>query len=330
MERGSGFLARVLALASFVTLAGGGAGRADLLAYEPFAFGDPPGPGQYALGDEDAGTNLLGGQDPLIGPTPFYSGAWEQSGGDSQVVKARRSLVYPGLVPGQGGVQQETVQFACCSFGRTGRPIAGGLGFGLDRTIYQSFLIDFGSQGTDDPEEFGLRGHELWNGGIGDGFLAVQLFVNHFQDIHDLSLRVTTASGTTTVPVRGGGLDLDALAGVHLVVLAYDFRTVTADGVKLFLDPVVGDPEPDVADAQIQVATSDLFITHHSAFSNFVFSGAGHVPGTIDEIRWGDTFADVTVVPEPDGWLPLAGAAGALLGLRRVGRDAREHPSRGA
>jgi len=157
------------------------------------------------------------------------------------------------------------VQFECCSFGRTGRPIAGGLGFGPARTIYESFLIDFGSQGSDDPAQFGLRGHELWNGGVGDSLLAVRLFVNHFEGVVDLSLQVTTASGSTTVPVSGGGLDLAALAGVHLVVIKYEFRPVLFDAVSVFLDPVVGAPEPGSADAQIGVAASDLFLTHHGA-----------------------------------------------------------------
>jgi hypothetical protein len=305
-------------LAAFAALAPVVDARAGLLAYDPFAFGNPPGPGEYALGDEAAGTDLLGGQGPQVGPTNFYAGAWEQSGGDSQVVKARRSLFYRDLATGQGGIQQETVQFDCCSFGRTGRPIAGGLGFGPARTIYQSFLIDFGSQGSDDPAQFGLRGHELWNGGVGDSFLAVRLFVNHFEGVDDLSLRVTTVSGSTTVPVGGGGLDLDALAGAHLVVIKYDFRPALFDAVSVYLDPVVGAPEPGMPDAAIAVAASDLFITHHGALSNFTFSGAGHVPGTIDEIRWGDTFADVTPVPEPGGSLRMAAAAATLLALRRA------------
>lgn len=55
--------------------------NAALLAYDPFAYGNDPTQGQYALGDEDAGTNGLGGQNPSIGPTAFYNGAWVQSGG---------------------------------------------------------------------------------------------------------------------------------------------------------------------------------------------------------------------------------------------------------
>lgn len=289
---------------------------AALFAYEPFAYGNDPAQGQYALGDENAGTNVLGGQNPTIGPTAFYSGPWIQSGGDSQVVKALPSLSYPGLPAGQGGIQLETVQFACCTFGRSGRAIAGGLGGGAARTIYESFLIDFGTQGTDNPADFGFRGHELWNGGIGDSFAAVALFVNHFSGLNVLSLRVATASGDTTVPVSGGGLDLDTLAGVHLVVMKYAFHPTNPDVVSVYLDPVIAAGEPVVPQAQIAAPLSDLFITHHGAFTQFTFSGSGHIPGAIDEIRWGDTFADV--VPEPGTALLLAVCMGAFLPRRRT------------
>ncbi|MDM8009076.1 MAG: hypothetical protein QUV05_23290 [Phycisphaerae bacterium] len=297
------------------TLTMSGVAHADLVAYDPFAYGSDPAQGQYALGDEDAGTNVMGGQNPSIGPTAFYSGPWIQSGGDAQVVKALPSLSYPGFPAGQGGIQQETMQFQCCTFGRSGRPIAGGLGSGNARTIYESFLIDFGTQGTDDPAQFGLRGHELWNGGIGDAFAAVALFVNHFSGVGALSLRVATASSDTTVPVSGGGLDLNALAGVHLVVMKYAFHPTDPDVVSVYLDPVVAAGEPVVPQAQISLPLSDLFITHQGAFSQFTFSGSGHVPGAIDEIRWGDTFADV--VPEPATALMLAVCMSAFPRRRR-------------
>ena len=299
--------------------------QAALLAYEPFAYGDVavPSDGQYTVGNEDSGTGVIGGQNPTIGPTAFYDGPWIQSGGDSQVVKAVSSFSYPNFQPGIGGVQRETVQFDCCSFGRSGRAIGEldpinapgelGLGGGRDaRTIYESFLIDFGNQGTDAATDFGKRGHELWNGGVGDSFLAVDLFLNHFSGVNDLSLAVTTISGTTTVPVAGGGLNLAALTGTHLVVMKYEFNPADPDVVSVYFDPT-SNIEPLTSDALVSVAASDLFITHQGAFTNFTFSGDGHIPGGIDEIRWGDTFFDVTpfVVPEP--------ASFSLLGLSMVG-----------
>lgn len=296
----------------------GNAARADLLAYDPFAYGMNPAAGEYALGNEESGVDVIGSQNPTIGPTAFYTGAWIQSGGDSQVVKALPSLSYPGLAAGQGGIQQETVQFDCCSFGRSGREIAGGLGNGPDRTIYQSFLIDFGSQGDDAPTDFGFRGHELWNGGIGDSFKAVDVFMNHFSGINELTLSVTTVSGTTMVPISGGGLDLDALTGTNLIVMKYDFNRFLPDAVSVFMNPVVGAAEPGVPSAHVSVASSDLFITHQGAYTQFTFSGGTHVPGAIDEIRWGDTFADVTPIPEPSTALLLI--AGIGLVSRRKAR----------
>lgn len=313
--------ARVLQhfLAAAVVLSATQAGAA-LLAYDPFLYGDDPSAGEYALGDESTGVDVIGTQNPVIGPTAFYFGPWIQSGGDSQVVKALPSLSYPDLLSGVGGVQQETVQFSCCSFGRTGREIDSGLGAGRNRTVYESFLVDFGSQGTDDPTQFGLRGHELWNGGVGDSFAAVQLYMNHFAGVNDLSLRVTTPSGSSIVPVAGGGLNLATLetfnGGTHLVVMKFEFAPGAADVVSVYFDPATG-IEPALPDAQISVAASDLIITHQGAFSNFTFSGPGHIPGTIDEIRWGDTYADVTPIPEPTT-LSLLGLG--LLALQRAAR----------
>jgi len=288
------------------------------------------GPADYVAGDEGTGTGVLGGQNPATGPTPFYTGPWIQSGGDSQAVKDIGSLSYP-LFPQAGGQVQETVQFDCCSFGRSAREIAGGLGGGRDpRTIYQSFLIDFGSQGTDSPTDFGKRAYEMWNGGVGDSFLAVDLFVNQFSGVNDLTLAVTTASGTLSVAVAGGGLTLDALAGVHLMVLKFEFDPVAADVVSLFLDPTDSIESNYIPAASIAVATSDLFITHHGAYTGFTFSGAGHVPGAFDEVRWGDTFADVTpfvTVPEPAA-LPLFAAG--LLGMILMGGRSRQRRRFGA
>lgn len=315
-----GWLGGVLAISL------GTSAQAALLAYDPFAYGDPadPAQGQYTLGDEDAETGLLGGQNPTIGPTAFYAGPWVQSGGDSQVVKALPSLSFPMFQPGIGGIQQETVLYDCCSFGRTGREIAGGLGTGGNaRTIYQSFLINFGTQGSDDPTQFGKRGYEMWSGPPADNpdlNLAVDLSLNHFAGVNDLSLGVTTAgNGTTTVPLNGGGLDLTALAGDHLVVMKFEFNPTDPDVVSVYLDPTSSDENNWTPAASVSVATSDLTILYHGAFTEYTFSGAGHVPGAIDEIRWGDDFADVTpLVPEPTSFsLCLLSMIGMALSRRR-------------
>jgi hypothetical protein len=289
---------------------------ADLLVYDP--FGVSGGPGDYLIGNEDSGVNVLAGQNPVAGPTAFYSSPWIQSGGDAQAVQAG-SLQYP-LFPRAGGRVTDAVQFDCCSFGRNAREIAGGLGGGrLPRTIYQSFLVDFGNQGTDNPAQFGKRAVEWFNGYDGsspDGELAVDLFVNHFSGINDFTLSVITPSGTNSALLNGGGLNLANMSGTHLIVMKFDFDPAAPDLVSLYLDPTDSTESNWTPAAVVSAPNSDLFITHHGATANFTFSGGGHNPASYDEVRWGDTFADVTpFVPEPSSL--------SLLVLASLGRFAR-------
>jgi hypothetical protein len=267
---------------------------AAVLLYDSFSTTSQGG--DYLLGNDATGVNVLGGQNPPASPTAFYSSPWIQSGGDAQAVRGG-SLQYPQF-PRAGSRITDRVQFSCCSFGRNGREIAGGLGGGRNpRTIYQSFLVDFGNQGTDDPTQFGLRGVEWWNGGVGDSFLATQLFVNHFSGVSDFRLAVTTPSGTQFAPLNGGGLNLANMAGTHLLVMKFEFDPALPDTVSVYLDPTDSIESNWTPAAVVSAPNSDLFISHHGG-------------------RFGDTFADVTpFVPEP-GSLALGGFGLAALAMR--------------
>lgn len=360
--------------------------RAAVLAYDPFLVGTDPSAGEYAIGRKrpdpfnDIGGTLLAGQNPTITPpslpggTGFYIGPWADS--SSQVVgqQGAGSLKYPEFPRTGKSVREFNSQFSCCIFGRTGRPITP-LGSGRgSRTIYNSFLIDFGNISSyridyldpngnpvdpndpvaiptpvNDPNDVnthdvnaGTRGYELWNGGIGDGNLATSVYFNYYAGVRQLSLlaRYQNPSQDPNDPnddflsqnaVLGAGYSIPDLAaqgnGVHLVVLKFEFNETDGDPntsadddvVTVYLDPtssVEGDWTPAAA---LSVPTSNLAISHQSAYTQFSFTGNDQTPGAIDEIRWGDTFADVTpFVPEP-ATLTLAGLSvvGMLLSRRR-------------
>ena len=179
---------------------------------------------------------------------------------------------------------------------------------------------------TSATTQFGKRAYEMWNsGGIGDPFLAVDLFVNSFAGVDELTLAVTTLSGTQSELVNGGGLTLPALFGVNLVVFRFDFDRTDPDAVTVYLNPTDSVEANYTPAAQIFVPTSDLLINYQGALTNFTFSGSGQLPGAFDEVRWGDTFADVTPfldpqpVPEPAtfGVLALGLVGVAMLRRRR-------------
>lgn len=328
--RGVKLLAAMLAISAAMPKA-----SAVLLVHDPFHVG--VGPGEYLAGDENSGVNVLGGQNPVPAPTPFYAGGWIQDGGDSQAVRlpggGLSRMNYPRFA-NSGGLVTDLVQFDCCSFGRSGRELATPLGLG-EQTLYQSFLVDFGVQGSDTASAFGFRGVEWWNGGIGDSSLAARLFVNAFTGLSDLTLEVESPAGVISAPLNGGGLDLEALDGVHLVVMKFETHRAdpinplgTAaddDVISVYLDPTDSIEANWTPAASLAVNASDWMMTHHGAGTSFTFSGPGHRPLKFDEVRWGTTFASVTpFIPEPTTVsLAVIGAAGGLVMLRRRGSSKR-------
>src|SRR5262249_23122456 len=122
-----------------------------------------------------------------------------------------------------------------------------------------------------------------------------------------LTLNVQTGPDGSKVAhkqVLGAGYTRDALAaingGTHLMVLKFEFNNASGeDRVTAYLDPT-NSIEPGTSAASVGVPAGSLFFAYHSAFTSYQFDGGGANPGAIDEIRWGNTYADVTpFVPEP-------------------------------
>lgn len=101
--------------------------------------------------------------------------------------------------------------------------------------------------------------------------------------------------------------------------MKYEFDPANPDVVTMYLDPTDSIESNWVPAAQASVANSDLVITHQGLLAQFEFSGGGHIPGAIDEFRWGQTFADVTPfgTPEPGSLILMLLGSMGLAAVRR-------------
>ncbi len=246
--------------------------QAALLAYEGFDY-------------TPAGTVLENGT--LNGGTGWALGSGWEGAAVSRFKVAATGLTYTGLAPAPIGGSATQV-----SNDKPGarRVLASAQTSG---TVYMSTLMNIGwgyggmiglAQGANPGGSF-----------AGFGLVA--------SDDGTRTPCVTNGAGFTSTPssvVTGGSVT----AGQRFLVAKIDLDAQT---IKVFADVTPGDPEPASATATTSFSGYDTA----QGLTTVVMYSYNRFQGNIDEIRLGNTYADVTAVPEPTSI--------ALLGLGSLG-----------
>jgi hypothetical protein len=130
--------------------------------------------------------------------------------------------------------------------------------------------------------------------------------------------RLGTSKTATAVDRQFATQTFSTGAGAEtvFVVLKYTFDSVNGDSASLFINPTPGGAEPA---AQLTVSAGTA-LTLNSGIQSFFVRNNSVEPDTllIDELRIGDTWADVTPVPEPS--TALLGVCGLMALLAWRGR----------
>ena len=268
----------LLAAGAAALLGFGVESRADLLAYEGFGY-------------MNIGANLrgrTGGAGSFGFAAPWQAGGFNASISDNYDVAAD-SLAFGNLLT-EGNRAYTTSTNA----------IAG---------LTRNFTSPIGAAGTTRYYSFLLRPEGTVGAGAFEGFFGVTLETAVDPEVYTGK----PGAGALTnyvIEDRGGGDQRASLVPVvagqtSLLVVKAQFGQA-ADTFTLYVNPTPGGAEPASGIVKTSNTGDGLGFT---LYSTGEFS--------IDELRLGETFADVTpVVPEPAGATVLLGVATALLARR--------------
>jgi len=274
--------------------------QAALVSSEPFA----------------APAYTVGTELPTLNPAiAGYTGAWtDVDFGDAEPAVAAGSLDYtdPLYAPETGnkvGKAADTAGIGPTTSGRVFRLLDSSLlvNATTSGTRYLSVLFQTGNENAA-PQPDIYSTIALGNGGTSDA--QRELYFGIASEAFNLNSPDYAFMVDNNQTLRSAfGVARDA--NVHLFVFKFNLSaTALSDSVTAWLDPTLGAGEPagGVTFGGVDLTFDRLAISDYASNSSYW-----------DEIRWGDSFDSVTVVPEPGAMLMLLSGLGILLFCRRTG-----------
>jgi len=227
-------------------------------------------------------------------PTDFLGSAPDSGGGDwtsaqnnslDQIVDGSIDTTGTQALTATGG----KLDFSASTDNRTRSTLSAGVGAN-GTTKYASFLIDI----DDDGGTGGFDGLEFKDSG---GTIFRIGWLGNVYGVHN-SLGAVSGSGVMS-------------AGLNFVVAEFNFGAGNSDTVDLYFNPTAAALSAGTSSAQLATAdySFDIFeiVQYHT----------DPLDGFIDEIRVGDTLADVALIPEPTSFVLAALGLLGLIGRRR-------------
>ena len=223
--------------------------------------------------DYTAGSSLLGQN----GGTGNWTGAWAVHQGNNATIGSL-NLSYAGLgtSPGKsiaaGGYKDVTRRFSSTAI-TTG-------------TFYVSTVMQWS---TATQNQYVMRMHKTGTAATDADTSSMAFGIIDSKPVITSGYSTAVATGPTAYSINTP----------HLLVAKVNLDTKT---VSLFVDPISGSPEP-AADVSFTFASM-------TGMGGITPTDLGWGRTTVDELRIGNTFADVTAVPEP--------AVASVLGLMSI------------
>jgi len=163
-------------------------------------------------------------------------------------------------------------------------------------TLWASFLARQDLSNNDYKVNF-HQSHIAWNPGSEGGSVGLS---NGVWAISEIGGGPSASSGVARV-----------VGQTYLMVLKIDFLTEGSDQMTLYVNPTPGLGAPNVTGASI-TTTKDF-----SLYGVMFYPSSSTNAGALDELRFGNTFADVTPIPEPATIALLVLGGLGLLGRKR-------------